>query len=347
MQKNHAKAIKGMSIACIALAGVIILTCLIGIAMMSAMAPFIQEAMLDSYYDYDYGYGSGYGYDSIFGQYGIGAHYGSGDFPGYYSYYDDFAAYQLAVAIVNILLGCMIVAEALVLVAGIMALRNYNKPDKFGLVFGWSIAGAVIGFLCAGVIQAVLFIIIAVFVNGDKKLYRAGLYYTGAAPAAYAAAQPVQPISPMPVQPVQPVATQPVQPAAQATQPVQPTAQATQPVQQVAASATQPVLAPAADAATQSPSPQQVQASAQGPVDGASAQAAQPESAQPETEAVVEEAIVQEAVVPAADVAAVEEHAVVPAADVAFVAPDADGVPVVDEGASVAIDEADNRPSDN
>ncbi len=231
MQRNHAKAIKGMSIACIALSGVIIFICVIGIAMMSVMGPFIQDALAD-YYGYGYD-----GYGSIYGAYSLGAHYGSGDFPGYYDYYDDYAAYQLAVSIINIFLGLAIVAEGVVLAAGIIVLRNHNKPEKFNLVFGWSIVGAVLGFFCSGVIQGVLFIIIAVFVNSDKKLYRAGMYYPAA--GAYVvpvAAQPVPPVSPMQVP------GQPVPPAQPMAQPAAPQTAQPQPVAYVPAGVAQPSI---------------------------------------------------------------------------------------------------------
>lgn len=309
MQRNHAKAIKGMSIACVALSGAVILLCLIGMAVMSALGPLLLESMTDSYYDYDY-----YDFYSSYQQTGLegmlaAASGGFGDFSqaSYYGdFYDDYYSYQLAVTILNIMLGFMILGEAVVLVAGIMVLRNYDKPEKLGLVFGWSIGGAVVGFLCTGIIQAVLFIIIAVFANSDKKLYKAGMYYAGAAPAAYAAAQAAgQPVAPMPVQPAQTM--QAAQPAA--TQPVaQPVAQQPMATQPVAPAEARPLpaasCAPAAD-------------------------------------------VVQEAVVVAEPVPA--EPAVVDSAAEPASAGDADAevVPVIEDGAVVSIEEAADRPSGN
>ncbi len=315
MQRNHAKAIKGMSIACVALSGAVILLCLIGMAVMSALGPLLLESMTDSYYDYGY-----YDFYSSYQQTGLegmlaAASGGFGDFSqaSYYGdYYDDYYSYQLAVTILNIMLGFMILGEAVVLVAGIMVLRNYDKPEKLGLVFGWSIGGAVVGFLCTGIIQAVLFIIIAVFANSDKKLCKAGMYYAGAAPAAYAAAQAaVQPAQTM--QAAQPMATQPVaQPVAQQPMATQPAAQ---PVAQ------QPM-------ATQPAAPAEAR-----PLPAASCAPAAD--------------VVQEAVVVAEPVSA--EPAVVDSAAEPASAGDAGAevVPVIEDGAVVSIEEAADRPSDN
>lgn len=323
MQKNHAKAIKGMAIACVALSGVIIFLCVIGIAMMSVIGPFIQEAMVD-YYDYGFD-----GYGSIYGSYSIGTHYGSGDFPGYYDYYDDYAAYQLAVSIINIILGLAIVAEGVVLAAGIIVLRNYNKPEKFAMVFAWSIVGAVLGFFCSGIIQGVLFIIIAVFVNSDKKLYRAGMYYPAA--GAYvvpAAVQPVPPVPPVqvPGQPVPPV--QPIQPASpQAGQP--------QPVQQLQQQAVQPQpVAYVPEGATQAPSPDQ--AAAQAAVQPALESA--PAEGSPFESAPVEEMVES---VDQIQVVGTQPDASQPDAQAA--APDS---AVVDEGATVSIETGETEAND-
>lgn len=213
MQKDHAKAIKGMSIACIVLSGLAILACIVGIAAMGAIGDAVREYGLDyDYYDLD-----GH-YDSIFGMYGLGDsvanmhwHGGYGELGGYGGHYDDMALFQLGLGFVNALLVFGIVAEAVCLAAGILALRNYNKPGKFGLVFGWSIAGAVLGFLGAGFVQCVLFIIIAVFVNSDKKLYAAGMYSPSGTVAYQQQPMPVPPAGPAaaPVQPVSAPAPQP------------------------------------------------------------------------------------------------------------------------------------------
>lgn len=237
MPKNHAKAIKGMSIACIAVAGIVILVCLAGLAMIALFGPILEEAIMDSYV-YNYGYGYGYDYDSIFGAYGIstalepmhGHHaYYPSDFP---NAYDELGEFQVMMTMFNVLLVLGLIAEGIVLAAAIIVLKNHNKPEKFGMVFVWSIVGAVIGFFASGIVQGVLFIIIAVFVNSDKKLYQAGMYFVPVpgmpgAVSSYPSQQPVPPMAPgAPVAPVAQVPAQPVQgvqaaPVAQSAQPMQ------------------------------------------------------------------------------------------------------------------------------
>lgn len=254
MPKNHAKAIKGMSIACIALAGVMMLLCLCGMALMSVLGPILQEEMANSYYDYgmlDDLYGYGYGYDSIFGMLGSSipladSHHGLSSGMGSYGYGygDDYATYQLAISMLNVLLVVGLIAQAVVLAAGIICLKNGNKPEKFGMVFAWSIVGAVIGFISSGVVQGVLFIIIAVFVHSDRKLARAGMYFAeGTAPAYGAYAQPGYPGAPVPPvagQQYDPATGQPYAPSAgQAAPPVPPApereVQSTEPIVPVVA----------------------------------------------------------------------------------------------------------------
>lgn len=287
MQKNHAKAIKGLGIACIALSGVIIFLSIIVIAAMGVLGPFIQDAMVDYYFDYGDGYGSIYGQDGI-GSMLLSAHHGWDSLgqSAYYGYYDDYAAYQLIMSVINVILVLEIVAEAVTLAAGIIVLRNHNKPEKLNLVFGWSIAGAVIGFICAGIVQCVLFIIIAVFASSDRKLYRAGMYYampTGGVYAAPVAGQPVQPVPPVqvpgqpvpPVQPGQPAAMQPAQPQPQSQPVALVSEEATQPPMPDQAAAAQPALesaaepAPAVETAEVVEAAEQVQASQPVPDDQA------------------------------------------------------------------------------
>lgn len=329
MPKNHAKAIKGMSIACIAIAGVIILVCLAGLAMIALFGPIIEEAIMDSY-AYDYGYGYDFDYDSIFGAYGLSAAlepvHGMHDhvFSSYYPYaYDDLDDLQVLLTMGNVLLVLGLIAEGIVLAAGIIVLRNHNKPEKFGTAFVWSIVGAVIGFFAAGIVQAVLFIIIAVFVNSDKKLYQAGMYSVPVpgVPGAVSAYPPQQPVPPMapnapgtpvvPAVPGAPVAQPPAQPM-QPAQPVAASPQAAQPTQGVTTAevfqpASQSSLAPGG---TQPPAPGEAVA----------------------TGVVVSEATVGDA-------------AIVEAAQVeAPVASETEAPVVVDEGAVIKLDASGDQP---
>lgn len=192
MQTDHSKAIKGLSIAVIIISALAIIACIIGMGIMN-----LVFGMLDTY-----GYMDSYSaYDS------------------YYYYYDDDYIDPAVLALIsgfsNILLVLAIVCGVVTLIAGIMGLRYANAPEKQGIVFGWAIAGAIVGFLGMGIIVCVLEIIVAVFANKDKQLYRAGMYganpYQQPAPA-YTQAAPAQ------------IPNAPVAPGIQPSNPQQPQA---------------------------------------------------------------------------------------------------------------------------
>lgn len=129
-----------------------------------------------------------------------------------------------------------IICSIVTLIAGIIGMRNYDKTDKLGKVFGWSIAGAVMAFLYGNIITLVLLIISAVCASKDRKASTAipygqpASYYS--APQPYAAPQPPygapqQPYA-APQQPQQPYAA----PQQQPQQPVEAPAQDVQQQQQ-------------------------------------------------------------------------------------------------------------------
>lgn len=129
-----------------------------------------------------------------------------------------------------------IICSIVTLIAGIIGMRNYDKTDKLGKVFGWSIAGAVMAFLYGNIITLVLLIIGAVCASKDRKASTAipygqpASYYS--APQPYAAPQPPygapqQPYG-APQQPQQPYAA----PQQQPQQPVEAPAQDGQQQQQ-------------------------------------------------------------------------------------------------------------------
>lgn len=321
MPTNHAKTIKGMSIACIALAGLSILVCLIALGALVTLGPLMAEALVDSY-AYDYGYGYGWDdYDSIFGAYGLIASlepmHGHFD-PAYSSYYlaDSYgtlAEAQLALTMLNVAFVIALIGQCVELVAGIIVLKNHNKPEKFGLVFGWSIAGAIVALISGSIVTVVLFIIIAVFINSDKKLYQAGMYFAPAPGApAVVAGYPVQ----QPVVPVAPAA--PVAPAPPASMSRESTPSGTAvTTAEVYQPADQPVLAPGetqppAPAATAAPTAAPAPANAAPPD---AAPGATPDAAVVETQA---EAIVTESPTPV----------------------------IVDEGAVIRLDIDGEQPSD-
>lgn len=199
MQQNHAKALKGLSIAVIILSALALLGCIIGIVftmVASGIATTYAPQYLDSYYDG--GYGSSYelAQDAE----------------------DAMAMLALAGIVGAGLLGWAILCSVVTLVSGIIGLRNAANPAKLGSVFGWSVTGAIVGLIGGGFVTMVLCIIMAVFANKDKQLAESGLYGYAAYPAG---AVPAQPMGAVPVaQPVAP--SMPV--AAPAPQPVQPVA---------------------------------------------------------------------------------------------------------------------------
>lgn len=62
-------------------------------------------------------------------------------------------------------MACSLVA----LVASILGMRNYDKPQQLGSAFGWAIAGAVTSFLTGNIISTVLLIISAVYIDKVRK----------------------------------------------------------------------------------------------------------------------------------------------------------------------------------
>ena len=126
-----------------------------------------------------------------------------------------------------------IICSIVTLIAGIIGMRNYDKTDKLGKVFGWSIAGAVMAFLYGNIITLVLLIIAAVCASKDRKASTAIPY--GQPASYYSAPQPYAAPQPPYGAPQQPYAApqQPQQPyAAPQQQPQQPVEAPTQDVQQ-------------------------------------------------------------------------------------------------------------------
>lgn len=192
MNTNHAKAIKGMSIANIVLGILVILGSMGGCAALGV---------------------GGYamtGYDYI---------------PLDNGTYLDAAALASMLGVLSVLSVLVAICGVLVLVAGIMGVRGADKPEKLKGVMIWNIVGAIASFCGAGIISLVLCIVVAVFASKDKNAFAAGAY---AAPAPYGA--PVYgtaPVPPAPTAPQQAAApTAPQQPAA----PVAPAAPAAAPL---------------------------------------------------------------------------------------------------------------------
>lgn len=214
MYPNHAKAIKGMSIANIVLGA---LTMLGG---MGGCAAFGVGGAALAGYDY------------------IPLDDGT---------YLDAAAAASMMGVFSVLMVLLLICGIVVLVAGVMGVRGADKPEKLKSVMVWNIVGAVISFFSTGIISAVLCILVAVFANKDKNAYAAA----GAAAAYGAYGTPTAPVAPMaPAVPQQPaVSNAPVVPttpvAADAVTPQQPAPAQVEAVAQEAAVAAEHAADPA------------------------------------------------------------------------------------------------------
>lgn len=181
MNTNHAKAIKGMSIANIVLAALGIFGMLIAWAGLGVGGAAI----------------SGSGYDYFYTDDGL------------YFTTDDVS---VLLGMLGFLVFLVIVCAVLILIAGILGVRGAAKPDKLRGIMIWNIVAAVVSLLSGCWVSLVLCIIVAVFANKDRALYAAP---APAAPYGYApTAAPVAPVAPQ--QPAQPAAAAPQQPAAPA-----------------------------------------------------------------------------------------------------------------------------------
>ena len=170
MNTNHAKAIKGMSIANIVLAALGIFGMLIAWAGLGVGGAAI----------------SGSGYDYFYTDDGL------------YFTTDDVS---VLLGMLGFLVFLVIVCAVLILIAGILGVRGAAKPDKLRGIMIWNIVAAVVSLLSCCWVSLVLCIIVAVFANKDRALYAAAP--APAAPYGYApAAAPVAPVAPQ--QPVQP-----------------------------------------------------------------------------------------------------------------------------------------------
>ena len=184
MNTNHAKAIKGMSIANIVLAALGMFGMLIAWAGLGVGGAAI----------------SGSGYDYFYTDDGL-----------YFTTDDVSVLLGMLGFLVFLVIGCAV----LILIAGILGVRGAAKPDKLRGIMIWNIVAAVVSLLSCCWVSLVLCIIVAVFANKDRALYAAAP--APAAPYGYApTAAPVAPVAPQ--QPVQAAPVAPQQPAAASAQ---------------------------------------------------------------------------------------------------------------------------------
>lgn len=77
----------------------------------------------------------------------------------------------VGLGIIGALIVWSMICSAVALVASILGLRNYDKPDRLGGAFGWSVAGAVTSFLTGNIITMVLLIVSAVYIDKVRKTF--------------------------------------------------------------------------------------------------------------------------------------------------------------------------------
>lgn len=160
MQTNHAKIIRGLSIATVVLSAIAIAGCVIGLFALGAGGIAANEYGLDAVH---------YSQNHVDGSFAT--HWDDGYRHGSYALSDDelmgllnFGLIIGAVAVVWELL-----CAAVSLVAGITGIRGANVKARLGGVFGWSIAGAVAAFLSGRIVTCVLLVIAAVYASKDKN----------------------------------------------------------------------------------------------------------------------------------------------------------------------------------
>lgn len=167
MLKTHTKAIKGMSIAALVLSAISILLSLLCIVIFSFASDLLYTYGNDVMYDlYDHSYNDmfdmssthrGYGYDFSPYAYNID--------PDDYTY-----LYPAVFGFLNGLMVFVLVCSVVSLIASIIGLRIEETPNSLKNGFVWFIVGAVISGISIGLPTCVLFILMAVFANSDRKL---------------------------------------------------------------------------------------------------------------------------------------------------------------------------------
>ncbi|MBR1998868.1 MAG: hypothetical protein IJ993_10680, partial [Akkermansia sp.] len=257
MQGKYTGAIRGLSIATIALSAIWLLGCLFSVIILAMTGSAFGGGFMESL-SYELMYDSSYYYDPLFAE-GIGT----------------FVSWTIG--ILAVVLGWETLTCLVSLVAGILGLRNAANVAKLGSVFGWGIAGAVAALLGGRLITMALLIIAAVLAKKTQDAASVAHWQNVAAQQGqpyghnmYAQPAPAQGYAPVnqptnyqqTYAPQQPTAQQPVYPAQPVQQPVaqayaQPTAQVVQPVQpmQVAQAAAPVEAAPATAIEAATPEP--------------------------------------------------------------------------------------------
>lgn len=145
MQNNYARYVRGLSIAT-----TILSACGIALWLLCIVATVFGGAVLTSP-------------DTLAW---LGEHSSSG-----YTMYERHDA-EAIVGVFGLTIGVAVVAllvpmalSGVSLAAGILGMKHFGNPDRYGALFAWAIAGAVSSFVAGGVVVTVLLIISAVYLS--------------------------------------------------------------------------------------------------------------------------------------------------------------------------------------
>ncbi len=190
------------------------------------------------------------------------------------------ATVQMVYSVIWILLLFELIAAVVSLLAGIFGVTGSRIPERFGRIFGWSLAGAILAFLSGRIITMIILIILTVFAHKAKTAAAAAtqaqnVYYQPVYQQAYQQAGQPQGQAPDYVYGYDPATNQYVAMNANGTQPyaAQPETYA-QPIYAAEAQPVQPVMQqptsipeaqPAAPQPETQPVPQQPAAPASAP----------------------------------------------------------------------------------
>lgn len=211
---QNQKVVRGLSIAAIVIAGLSVIGSLITLFTASAGLAAVNET-IDAYSSYSSYYGYGYSY--------------------YYYDPDELAAASFAMTLLVAYGVFALIASAFSVFASIFTLINFKSEQKLKTIFVLAIIGAAVSLLMIGIVEVVLFVLIAVFVNKLRKAGTAPAPMAGATPAAVAAAASAPAPAPAPAPtpapaPAAALADQAAAPAASAPVPPAPPAPGAAPV---------------------------------------------------------------------------------------------------------------------
>ena len=130
-----------------------------------------------------------------------------------------YSSVSFGLSIATLLFVIATIMNAIVVAASVICIANASKPEKRSSVFGWSIAGAIVGFLSANIISAILMIVSAVMSSKERQRTSFNPQQQSAIPS-----EPMPPVSPIP--PTPPMSPTPQTPSAPVATPIDPTSPA-------------------------------------------------------------------------------------------------------------------------